>query len=85
MKKKNWKFEKKSLRIPDPEDSWARVEMYRWEHGELPMENVKSLNESKALLAIADAIEKGCKSGNLEEIPSPFNLCSVLRYVAKKI
>lgn len=67
------------------EDSWARVELYRWQHGELPFGDDKSLDESKALLAMADAIEKGCKSGNIDEMPTPFNVVSVMRYIAKKI
>jgi hypothetical protein len=71
--------------IPDPEDSWAKVELYRWQHGELPINQKHSLDESKALMAMADAIEKGCKENDSSIMPSPYNVCAVLRYMAKKI
>lgn len=71
--------------IPDPEDSWAQVELYRWQYGELPDDDSKPLDESKGLEAMADAIEKGCKENNSSIMPSPYNVCSVLRYMAKKI
>jgi hypothetical protein len=74
--------------IPNPEDSWAQVELYRWQHGELPGQpgkKEKQLDESVALLAMADAIEKGCKTKNHNDMPSPFNVCAVMRYVARKI
>ena len=68
-------------------DSWAQVELYRWQHGELPPqdETCKKLDEPAALRAMADAIERGCKDGKPNEMPSPFNVCSVLRYVAAKL
>ena len=74
-------------KIPNPEDSWAKVELYRWQHGQLPPQNEtsKPLDESKALLAMAEAIENGCKSGGSLPMPSPYNVCSVLRYVARKL
>ncbi len=74
---------KKYDKLPNPADSWAKVELYRWQHGELPGD--KPLNESKALLAMADAIEKGCKENNREIMPSSFNVVSVMRYIAKKL
>lgn len=74
-------------KIPNPEDSWAKVELYRWQHGQLPPQDgtSKPLDESAALLAMADAIEDGCKTQNREAMPSPFNVCAVMRYVARKL
>ena len=74
-------------KIPNFEDSWARVELYRWQHGELPPQDgtSKKLNESVALMAMADAIENGCKTQNNENMPSPFNVCAVMRYAARKL
>lgn len=70
----------------DPNDSWARVELYRWQYGELPPnENSQELDESIALQNMAEAIEGGCKTGDHRMMPTPFNVCSVLRYIAKKI
>lgn len=77
---------KKTVQLDrDPNDSWAQVELYRWQYGELPPQNdtCKQLDEPAALRAMADAIEAGCKSGKREDMPSPYNVCSVLRYVAK--
>jgi hypothetical protein len=81
---------KKNIKIPDFEESWAVVELYRWQHGELPPQDgtCKPLDESAGLLAMADAIENGCKNENAEipsQMPSPFNVCMVMRYVAKKL
>ena len=69
----------------DPNDSWAEVELYRWQHGELPPQDdrCKQLDKSAGLMAMADAIEKAIRSGNVEGMPAPHNVCSVLRYVAK--
>lgn len=74
-------------KILNPEDSWAQVELYRWQHGQLPPLDgtSKTLDESAALLAMADAIENGRKTQNREAMPSPFNVCAVMRYVARKI
>lgn len=62
-------------------DSWAQVELYRWQYGELPPqdETCKKLDISEGLLGMARAIEKGDESN----FPTPFNVVSVLRYVAK--
>lgn len=51
---------------PDPADSWARVELYRWQHGHLPGqegEEEKPLDEPAALIAMADALEEECRAG----------------------
>lgn len=71
----------------DPNDSWAQVELYRWQHGALPPqdETCKKLDEPTALRAMADAIELGCKTKNREAMPDPYNVCSVMRYVAGKL
>lgn len=75
------------LSIPDPNDSWARVELYRWEHGELPPNDgtSKPLHEFLGLLAMAHAIEEGCKKKDITIMPSPYNVISVMRYIAKKL
>jgi hypothetical protein len=64
---------------------WAKVELYRWQHGNLPGEpgtEVRELDEAAGLRAMADALEKGCKTNDMSVMPSPFNVISVLRYVA---
>lgn len=71
---------------PNPEDSWAQVELFRWQYGQLPAEDdFRPLDEPAALLAMADALEVGCKTGNRDAMPSPFNVCAVMRYVARKL
>jgi hypothetical protein len=69
----------------DPNDNWAEVELWRWQYGELPAStDMRPLNVPEGLRGIAAAIEKGCKEHKPDEMPSPFNVCSVLRYVASR-
>lgn len=65
--------------VEDSNDSWAQVELYRWQYGELPSSDIKELNESVALEKMAKAIEVGDRNN----FPTPFNVVSVLRYVSK--
>jgi hypothetical protein len=67
--------------LPDPEDSWALVELYRWQYGELPGANEKPLDEAEGLRGMAEAIERG----DPKNFPAPFNVVSVLRYAAKRL
>ena len=67
----------------DPNDSWAQVELYRWQYGELPPndETCQKLSVPEGLRAMSAAIEKG----DSNNFPSPYNVISVLRYAAKNI
>lgn len=70
--------------LPDPYESWALVELYRWEHGQLPGIDGKPeqpLSVPGGLLAMASAIEKGDPSN----FPTPHNVCCVLRFVAARL
>lgn len=69
----------------DPNDSWAEVELYRWQHGELPPQdgNCKELNVPEALNKMAEAFEKN--RNEPKNWPAPFNIVSVLKYAAKLI
>lgn len=70
----------------DPNDNWAQVELYRWQHGHLPGDDGKPelpLSVPAGVRAMASAIEEGCRTGDRSKIPAPFNVCSVLMYVAK--
>lgn len=74
----------KTVEIPDPDDSWAAVELYRWQHGCLPNHpghEEKPLDEVAGLRAMATAIERG----DVNNFPSPMNVVSVLNYAAKLI
>lgn len=72
---------KKEFPIPDPEETWAIVELYRWQHGTLPMgPDQKPLELSKAVRGMAKAFEK-----DSTEWPAPFNVASVLNYLANKL
>lgn len=74
----------KAIQIPDPCDSWAQVELHRWQYGSLPQPNDRRpLDVSAGLQCMADAIETGCKTGATEAMPSPFNVCEVMRYAAR--
>jgi len=75
-------FNSEPVEMPDMNDSWAQVELWRWQYGELPQNGDKrELNISKGLHGMADAIEKG----DQDNFPTPFNVISVLRYCAKII
>lgn len=64
----------------NPNDGWAMVELWRWQYGKLPDENdTRPLDISQGLKGMADALEKN----NPSNFPTPFNIISVLRYVAK--
>lgn len=67
----------------DPDDDWAEVELSKWQTGELPTENSPPLDISFALKNIANNIEESIRNKNMEQMITPFNLCSVLRYLAK--
>lgn len=73
--------------VPNPDDSWAQVELFRWQYGELPKDgnDRRKLDVSEGLRNMAKAIEAGCKGGGREAMPTPFNVCSVLNYAAKLI
>jgi hypothetical protein len=67
--------------FPSPDDSWAQVELYRWQYGELPPqdESCKPLDVVRGIEAMANAIEKH----DIKNFPSPVGVMSVLRYAAK--
>lgn len=66
----------------DPNDSWAEVELFRWQYGTLPAsDDTRPLDIPKGLEGMAAAIE----AGNESNFPSPFNVASVLKFSAKKI
>lgn len=55
--------------IPSPDDDWARVELWRWQYGDLPQpDDFRPLDESAGLMAMSKAIENGCKSGVCDRI-----------------
>lgn len=59
--------------------TWARVELHRWQHGNLPYPGYeRPLDVVEGVTRMADAIEKG----DLRNFPTPFNVVSVLRYLA---
>jgi hypothetical protein len=70
----------------DPEDSWAEVELFRWQYGQLPgSPDDRRLDKSKGLAAMAKAIEEGCAAKDVSKMPHPMNICSVLNYCARKM
>jgi hypothetical protein len=67
-------------------DDWAKVELFRWQYGELPTSgDHRKLDISVGLENIAKAIEKGYQSGNACVMPSPFNVVEVLLFCARKL
>lgn len=84
MKRQKWKAVRKArggkTRIPDLDDSWALVELYRWQYGQLPMDSKDGeLDISIALKNLAEAIE----AGESRNFPTPFNMVMILKYLSK--
>ena len=68
----------------DANDSWAAVELYRWQHGNLPGEagtKQLPLDVPTALVKMAEALSQPDQT----KWPAPFNVASVLAYAAKQI
>ena len=61
-------------------DNWAKVELYRWQHGELPPDDgtVKPLD-------IPQALHAGAKAMSTDACPSAFNVATVLGFTAARI
>jgi hypothetical protein len=68
--------------LNNPEDDWAKIELWRWQYGKLP-DNDRPLDVSKGLMSMAKAIADGCESGDRSKMPTPFNVCEVLRFCAR--
>ena len=69
--------------LPDPEDSWARVELWRWQYGTLPAaDDMRPLDVPAGLEGMADAFRKPMANN---QWPLPGNAAAVLRYAAKII
>jgi hypothetical protein len=63
-------------------DSWAEVELWRWQYGELPsQDDIRKLDISVGVNNMAKALE----SGDRKKMPSVYNVISVLKYLAKKV
>jgi hypothetical protein len=66
--------------LPDPEDSWARVELWRWQYGTLPAaDDMRPLDVPSGLRGMAAAI----RQGDLANCPATGNVVAVLEYAAK--
>lgn len=66
--------------LPDPEDSWARVELWRWQYGTLPAaDDMRPLDVPAGLRGMAAAI----RQGDLANCPATGNVVAVLEYAAK--
>lgn len=68
----------------DYNDNWAQVELYRWQHGNLPGEP----GTKQLALDIPVALEnmaKALSQPDQTKWPAPFNIASVLAYTAKQL
>ena len=68
------------MNIPEPDESWARVELWRWQHGgecgHLPQnDDMRPVDVPTALDRMAAATERGQTS--------PMNCAIVMRYASK--
>lgn len=66
-------------------DSYAQVELYRWQHGALPPQDsalCKPLSVPTGLRSMAMAF---CEPPDNDAWPHPFNIASVFEFCAKQI
>jgi hypothetical protein len=66
-------------------DSYARVELYRWQHGNLPPQDsavCKPLSVPAGLRSMAMAF---CEPPDNDAWPHPFNIASVFEFCAKQV
>ena len=68
------------VRQTDPNDDWARVELWRWQYGEIPGpgDQMRQLYVPAGLRRMAAAI----KNPDGAEFPTLFNTAAVLVYLA---
>ena len=66
----------------NPDDSWAIVELYRWQHGELPPNDgtCKPLDLEKGAMAMADALLESSEPGAM---PTPYNAAKIIQFLAR--
>jgi hypothetical protein len=68
----------------NPNDSWAEVELYRWQYGELPKyDSELPLSVKAGYSNMVNAIDSAITSGNPGDLPDFSNVLSVLKYVKK--
>lgn len=66
------------------DDSWARVELFRWQYGELPNgDDTRRLDVRKALANMAQAIDDGCKAKDASKMPKPHAVIAILQYCSR--
>lgn len=67
--------------ITNGQDNWAKVELYRWQHGELPLDDgtVKPWDACEGLRAGAGLLSKP------ETCPTTFNVSQVMHFAAREI
>lgn len=75
-------LDREPVGVSNAEDSWALVELYRLQHGELPPQSGegKTIQISEGLKALAKLLE-----GDSSKYPPLFSVVSVLRYAAKEL
>lgn len=69
----------------DQNDEWARVELYRWQHGHFPGQpghKPQTLDITAGIRAMADALEREVRTGKTSHAPDLFSTVSVLRFTA---
>lgn len=66
----------------DTNDSWAEVELFRWQYGVLPTPgDDRKLDIAAGIAGMAKAIAKN----DPENFPTPYNVMAVLRFASKKL
>lgn len=67
----------------NPNDSWAEVELYRWQYGDLPDGAELPLSIKAGYSNMINAVRDAVTSGDPGDLPDFSNFLSVLEYVKK--
>lgn len=82
MKEKDFKLPD----LPDPNDSWAMVELYRWQHGCLPgCAEDEPKNRPLDIPLALESMAKPLEGNDTKAMPIPPNVASVLRFAAAQL
>lgn len=82
MQEQSIKQQKKVMNVPDANDSFAQVELFLWQYGELPKPtDTRRLDINKALDQCYLKIMQAGKEKDMSKMPSPFGVACVMKYL----
>lgn len=69
-----------------PDDTWVRVELFRWQYGELPRPGeTRRLDHRVAFEKVAAAVGEAVRTRDMSKMPTPMNMMAILDYAARHL